>query len=137
MWLVVVPVSYQFGKDESERTQVVGKIAKSFGRMTNIVLTILVLSGIYNATWYLPSMSNLLNTTDGLYLLVKVILVGILIALVYGNNIYFGRRTVRFAREKRFEELKALRKKSRIISFANLGLMIAILILAVMLQISL
>ncbi len=137
MWLVVVPVSYHMGKEESERTLIVGKIAKEFGRMTNIVLAILVLTGIYNVTWYLPSMSSLFTTTDGLYLLTKVILVGILIAMIYGNNIYFGRRTTRFAREKKFEELKALRRKSRVISFTSLGLMAAILFLAVMLQIPL
>ncbi len=135
MWLVVMPVSHQIAKDESERTQMVGKIAKGFGKMSNILLAILVLTGIFNASWYLPSMNSLLNSTSGLYLLTKMILVVVMIVLIYTHNVYFGRRIVRLARERKLDELKALRRTSRIVSFTNLGLMVAILILAVMLQI--
>ena len=135
MWLVVLPASHLFGKDESERTQLVGKIAKQFGRITNPVLGILVLTGIYNASWYLPNMNALFNSTGGQILLAKMTLVIALIVMVYANNLYFGRRTVRLAREKKIDELTALRKKSRLASFANLALMIVILVLAVLLQI--
>jgi len=38
MWLVVVPASSLIAEDESERTQVVGRIARVFGRMTNPIL---------------------------------------------------------------------------------------------------
>lgn len=134
MWLVVVPASHLFAKDESERTQIVGKIAKGFGRITNPILIILLLTGIYNASWYLPSMDALFSTTGGEILLIKTILVVALLILIYTHNVYFGRKIVLFAREKRLEELKAIRKKSRIVSMANLSLMIGILFLAVLLQ---
>ncbi len=136
IWLVVMPASHHFTKDEAERTLVVGKIAKQFGRITNPTLVILVLSGIYNASWYLPSFGELLSfkSYDADVLFVKVVLVSILIILIYVHGVYYGRKIVRFAREKDLEGLKAVRRRSRIISYANLALMVAILILAVMLQ---
>ncbi len=135
MWLVVTPASHLLTNDESERTQMVGRIAKSFGRITNPILIILVLSGVYNVSWYLPNLNALFNTIGGQILFAKIMLVIVLLVLIYAHNVYFGRRIVRFARERRLEELKTIRKKSRLVSFANLALMIAILILAVMLQV--
>ncbi len=138
MWLVVVPASHHLAKDESERTQIVGKIAKDFGKITNPILVILVLSGIYNATWYLPSLGDLFsfnNYSDSI-LFVKVVLVIVLIALIYVHGAYYGRKIVKLAREKDVEGLRAVRRRSRLISFANLALMVAILILAVMLQLT-
>jgi copper resistance protein D len=136
MWLVVMPASHRFAKDESERTQIIGKIAKDFGRITNPILAILVLSGIYNVTWYLPSFAYLFSFKSyaASVLFAKVVLVVILVALIYAHGVYYGRRIVRLAREKDVEGLRAVRRKSRIISFTNLALMIVILILAVMLQ---
>lgn len=133
MWLVVVPASHLIASDEAERTRIVGKIAKTFGRITNPTLVVLVLTGLYNASWYLPWI-GLLLVYPGLILLAKVILVTALLVLIYLHNVYFGRRIIRLARERRFDELKALRKMSRIVSATNVTLMVIILMLAVMLQ---
>lgn len=139
IWLVVVPVSHALAKDESERTQMVGKIAKEFGKITNPILIILVLTGIYNVSWYLPSFQDIFSLGDyqESVLFVKVVLVIILIALIYAHGAYYGRKMVVLAREKNFEALRAIRKTSRVISLVNLTLMIVILVLAVMLQIQL
>lgn len=134
MWLVVVPASYHITKDESERTLIVARIAKAFARITNPTLVVLVLTGIYNASWYLPSVNSAFNSYGGIVLLVKSILVTVLIALIYVHGVYFGRKIVKLAIEKKLDELRALRRKSRIASYANLALMVVILILAAMLQ---
>jgi copper resistance protein D len=134
MWMVVVPASHLITQDESERTQIVGKIAKAFGKIAIATLVILVLTGIYNATWYLSSFSDLFNTSGGMILLTKSVLVVVLIVLIFLSNVYFGRRVVQLAREKRIDELKVLRRRSRLVSFTNLGLMIVILVLAVLMQ---
>ncbi len=134
MWLVVVPASHRFAKDESERTQIVGKIAKGFGRFVTPALAVLVVTGVYNASWYLPAPGALVDSQMGLLLLLKAILVVVLIALIYVANVYFGKRIVALARENRLEELRELRKRSRLVSFANLSLMLAILVLAVLMQ---
>ena len=136
MWLVVMPSSHRFAKDESERTEIVGKIAKDFARISNPTLGILLLTGIYNISWYLPSYQDLFlfQTYGDRVLLTKVVLVVVLVILIYTHGLYYGRKIVKFAREKNVEGLKAVRKRSRVISFANLALMIVILVLAVMLQ---
>jgi copper resistance protein D len=134
MWIVVMPASHLITQDESERTQIVGKIAKVFGRIAIATLVILVLTGIYNATWYLSSFSDLFNTSGGMILLTKSVLVVVLIALIFVHNVYFGKRIVKLARERRIDELNMLRRRSRLVSFTNLALMIVILFLAVLMQ---
>ncbi|HKM77874.1 MAG TPA: CopD family protein [Candidatus Bathyarchaeia archaeon] len=135
MWFVVVPASRLMTQDESERTQIVGKIAKEFGRIVNPTLVILILTGIYNASWYVSSVSSLVSY-PGTILLTKMILVAVLIFLVYLNNAYFGKQIVRLGKERRLEELRQLRKMSRLVSIANLSLMTMILLLAAMMQIT-
>ncbi len=134
MWMVVMPASHLITQDESERTRIVGKIAKVFGKIAIATLVILVLTGIYNATWYLSSSSDLFNTSGGMILLTKSVLVVVLIVLIFLHNVYFGRRIVQLARERRIDELKILRRRSRLVSFTNLALMIVILVLAVLMQ---
>jgi putative copper resistance protein D len=133
MWLVIVPASHLITSDESERTRIVGKIARSFGNLTNPIIVVLVITGLYNATWYLSSANGLLEY-PGTLLLAKAILVTLLLALIYVHNVYFGKRIIRLAKEARLDELKALRKRSRIISAANLTLMLLILLLSTMMQ---
>jgi putative copper resistance protein D len=134
MWIVVVPASHMLTEDESERTRIVGKIAKRFAKIVNPALLVLIATGVINATWYLPSMNSLFDSYAGYLLLAKVWAVAALIVLLYISNVYFGRKIMRLAKEGRLEELKALRKTSRLVSFANLGLMSAILLLVAIMQ---
>lgn len=136
IWIVLMPVLQTLGKDESERTRIIGSIARQFGKITNPILVILVLTGIYNASWYLPSFEYLFSfrSYEATVLFVKVILVLILLILVYVHGAYYGRKISKLAREKKIDELKTVRRKSRLVSYANLVLMLAILLLAVMLQ---
>ena len=136
IWLVVMPSSHRFAKDESERTQIVGKIAKDFGTITNPTLVVLILTGIYNASWYLGSFQNLVSFQNygDKVLFVKTVLVLVLVVLIYAHGVYYGKKIVRLAREKDLEGLKETRKRSRVISYTNLALMLAILLLAAMLQ---
>ncbi|HVB12359.1 MAG TPA: hypothetical protein VNE86_04440, partial [Nitrososphaerales archaeon] len=78
-----MPASHRIAKDESERTQIVGKIAKDFAKITNPTLGILVLTGLYNISWYLPSYQDLFafQTYGEKVLFIKVVLSLILIFL--------------------------------------------------------
>jgi putative copper resistance protein D len=134
MWLVVMPATKLVAKDESERTLLVGKIAKEFGRYVTPLLVILVLTGLYNATWYLQPFSSLFDTYDGLLLFTKSVLVLVLIILIYVHNVYFGKKIVKLAREKDLEGLGMIRKRSRVVSAVNLLLMTMILFLATLMQ---
>lgn len=64
----------------------------------------------------------------------KIVLVGAMILIMYGNNLYHGKRIMKMAREGRMDELRKLRKWSHMLSYITLGLMIAITITAVALQ---
>jgi putative copper resistance protein D len=134
MWLVVVPASRLITSDESERTRIVGKIARAFGNLTSPIVAVLLLTGLYNATWYMQS-ANALLEYPGIHLLAKAILVSLLLLLIYVHNVYFGKRIVRLAKEARLDELNALRKRSRVVSTANLTLMLVILLLSTIMQI--
>jgi uncharacterized membrane protein len=133
MWFVVVPASHLITNDEPERTQIVGKVAKKFGQLTHPTLAVLVISGLYNASWYIQTVGGLFEY-PGTILLTKMILVAALLLLTYVNNLHLGRRIVRLAREGKLDTLMEVRKRSRFLSIANLSLMIAILVLAVMVQ---
>ncbi len=136
MWLVLMPVSRELAPDESARTVLVGRVARAFARWSNATLLLLVATGLYNATWYLPSadLATDLGTVAGQLLLVKVVLVGVLIALIYLHGLYYGRIISRLARERRVDELAQVRKRSRLVSYANLGLMAAILVVVTLMQ---
>lgn len=135
MWLVVLPASRAVSRNDSERMRIVEKIAQRFGMMTNLTLVALVLTGIYNASWYLPSTGALFNTHQGNLLLVKIVLSAVLVGSIYLHGLYFGRKIVRLARENKPAELNAVRKLSRAVSALSLVLMVAILLLAVFLQV--
>lgn len=134
IWLVVWPASYEITDDERERTRIVGRIAKRFALFTHISLGILIITGIYNATWYLGSISALFETTGGELLLAKIIVVGVDILIIYTNNLYHGKKITRLAREGKLEEVRKIRKVTHLFSFISLALLLVIVGLATALQ---
>ncbi len=136
MWLVLWPASFKVSDDEKQRTRFVGVVAKRFAYFSHTSLLILVVTGLILAFgWYLPQPSDLITTLPGHILLSKMIVVAAMIGIVYGNNLYHGKRIMRLSREGKKEELQKLRRKSHILSFISLGLMALIVVLAVALQI--
>ncbi|MCL4350338.1 MAG: CopD family protein [Candidatus Thermoplasmatota archaeon] len=137
IWLVVMPSSYKITDDEKLRTKIVGTIGKNFAFFTNISVVILVLTGLYNLTWYLPGgnyIYALFNTTGGQILLYKMILVLAMILLMYGNNLYHGKKIMSLVREGKMDEVRRIRKRTHFLSYVTLLLMVIITILAVSLQ---
>ncbi len=134
MWLVVEPVSYRLGVDEAARTQLVGRLARRFGQVVTPLLVVLVVTGLYNASWYLPTPASPLSSLGGQVLIAKSGLVVLLVVLIYVHGFYFGRKISRLAREGQVEALRQVRRKSRLVAYANLGLMLVVLALAVALQ---
>jgi len=134
IWLVVWPGVFDYTKDRSQHAQIVGKIAKRFAWFTHISLITLIITGLFNLTWYLPSFSALFDTPGGEALLIKMILVVIMIIIIYGNNLYHGKKIVRLSKEGRMDAVKKIRKLSHTMSFISLALMIAIVLLATSLQ---
>lgn len=134
IWFVVWPASYKITDDEKLRTKVVGRIAKQFAYFTHISLILLILTGLYNATWYLPSTAALFDTTGGQILFAKGILVVLVIIIIYTNNLYHGKKIMKLAEEKKFDEMKRIRKRTHLFSYISLGLLLVITILAAAMQ---
>ncbi len=134
MWLVIDPVSYLVTSDEAARTALVARMARQFARWTTPLLVVLIATGLYNVSWYLPTTSDLFSTFRGEVLAAKAGVVLVLVILIYVHGLHFGRKIRRLAREGRLEDLRRVRRTSRVVSYTNLGLMLAVLALAVMLQ---
>ncbi|PSN87178.1 hypothetical protein B9Q03_11010 [Candidatus Marsarchaeota G2 archaeon OSP_D] len=143
IWLAFLPA---LGSDipEGIRNQVVVRVTRRFGKVVNISLVILVLTGIYNATWYLDGFS--FRSLGARILLAKAVLTLFMIFSIYFNNLYLGRRissivremnsaTTQEARESLRSRLSSTRRRSRVFSYLNIALMLAVILLAVMLQI--
>ncbi len=142
IWLALLPALRDLS--DEVRNQVVVRVTRRFGRVVDASLVVLILTGIYNATWYLDGYN--LNTLGAKILLAKSILVALMIFTIYFNNMYFGRKisaTVRRMRaaadQKQREELSmrlaSIRRTSHILSYLNIALMLTVILLAVMLQI--
>lgn len=134
IWLVVWPASYELTDNERERTRIVGKIAKRFAYFTHISVAVLIVTGIYNAYWYIGSVSNLFYTVGGQILFAKIVVVGLDLLIIYTNNLYHGKKIMRLASEGKLEEVARIRKITHLFSFISLFLLIVIVILAVSLQ---
>ncbi|MEM3857761.1 MAG: hypothetical protein QXI37_04550 [Thermoprotei archaeon] len=134
MWLVVVPVTRLTSEDEVTRGRIVAAVARRFGVVTNISLIVLAVTGAYNATWYLPGLDVLSAGIRGGLLALKVALSLALFSAVYVHGVHYGRKISRLTQERRFDELKEVRRRSMYVSFVNLVLMVAVLLVAVMMQ---
>ncbi len=134
VWLVLIPASHRVAADEAERTKLVGVVARQFGRIAAFDFLLLVASGVYSATWYLGRFADLFTSQRGILLLVKLILVALLLAATLVHDLYFSRRISRLASEGRHEELRDIRRKSRVISALSVLFMVGVLVMVVLMQ---
>lgn len=141
IWLAFLPGIGDFSDDL--RNQVIVKVTKRFGRVVDVSLVVLFVTGIYNATWYLGGLG--FGSVGSKILLAKSLLTLVMVCTIYFNNLYLGRKisaTVREIRGAANEALKeqlrarlgAIRRTSHVFSYINLALMLAVVLLAVMLQ---
>ncbi len=129
IWFVVWPASYKIAANETERTRMVGRIAKRFAYFTHGAVVALVLSGLYLAAPYIESPGLVLTTLRGEVLLTKVALAVSAIVLMYGNNIYHGRKIMRLVAEGRLDDVKRVRRLTHLASYVTLGLLVLITVL--------
>ncbi len=129
MWLVLVPGSKDAIKDEAERTIIVAKISKRFAKLTWMLLATLIITGIVNAIWYIPK--NLYNGGYNIYLVIAMVIsTAVLIIMLYGPGKHYGKLIAKYARKGDLESLTNVRKKSTLVSYVNLAIMVFITIIA-------
>ena len=68
------------------------------------------------------------------YFLIKVIVVGVLLTLIFLHNRVFGRMIVRYVDQGETAKLQRLRQFTRWIAFSNLGLTVAVMLVSVRLS---
>jgi putative copper resistance protein D len=138
MWLALLPATRNEGLDRQTANRVLFVASRRFGRVVDVSLGLLIVTGLYNATWYLPDMN--FSTIQGRLLLTKSILVVIMIFVIYFNNLYHAKKIVRLSAiadkdARAGDELYRIRRLSRVLSAVSLTLMFLVLLFAVMLQI--
>jgi copper resistance protein D len=131
IWLVVWPASYGLATNETQRSIIVGRIAKRFAYFTHVSIAVLVASGTYLALPFLQSPSSLSTTLSGELLLAKVLVVVSMIILMYANNIYHGKKIMRLVAQGELDDVRRVRKLTHLASFITLGLMTIITVLGV------
>ena len=128
MWLILVPASKEVEKDEAKRTMLVAKVSKRFAKLTSWLLAALIVSGLLNAAWYTPSYPYQEYLVLGMAAATLA-----LVVLLYGPGRYYGRQIADLAKKRDIRGLEEVRRKSTIVSYMNLVLMVLISIIAVLL----
>jgi putative copper resistance protein D len=144
IWTALLPAMNKLEVEQDAKRSVLFAVSKRFGRIVNVSLLVLVVTGLYNVTWYLPNFD--VRSPQSKILLAKIVVVAIMIFSIYFNNLYYGRRMVSLTKQLRAlgpsqqsddisKRLSAVRKRSRVLSAVNMALMLLVVLLAVMLQI--
>jgi putative copper export protein len=67
--------------DPRIRSLAIGRLARPLARVMWPALVVTILTGLYNASWYLPSGASLLSTPEGMLLVTKTALVGFVVVV--------------------------------------------------------
>lgn len=134
--IVFAPVLKTMSTSVEERLQIMIKVGRKFNRIAMPSLAILIATGIFSSHQILSRPEFLLSTTYGSLLVIKMIFV---VALLVSFSIHV--RIIRKDVEQKIIEkqlseaqITALRKKMIIIGQLTVGLSVAILFLAALLD---
>lgn len=134
VWVIVWPASSEAMPDEKQRTRFMSLMGKRYAFWTNISIVLLTVTGVLliymYRPFYLTNFSDAITTQWGYVLTVKIVSVALMYAILYGNNLWHGKKFPKLAEEGKFEELKNLRKISHALSFTTVGLMVVIIAVA-------
>jgi putative copper resistance protein D len=143
IWTVLLPAMNRLEVEQSTKQSVLFAVSKRFGRVVDVSLLLLIVTGIYNATWYLPSFE--VSSPESKILAIKIIVVAIMVFSIYFNNLYYAKKIVSLTKQVRqlgpsqrtdelVKKLGVVRRRSRVLSTVNMALMLLVILLAVMLQ---
>lgn len=134
VWVIVWPASSVAMPDEKQRTRFMSAMGKKYALWTNVVIVLLTVTGIALVYLvrpsYITNFSYAITQQWGYVLTVKIVSVGLVYAILYGNNLWHGKRFPRLAEAGKFDELKRMRRISHLLSFVTVGLMVVIVLIA-------
>ncbi|MCL4447535.1 MAG: CopD family protein [Candidatus Thermoplasmatota archaeon] len=120
--------------DEKQRTRFMSLMGKRYALWTNVSIILLTVTGLLLVYLYRPSyftdFSGTIATQWGQVLTVKIVAVALMYGILYGNNLWHGKKFPKLAEEGKFDELKRLRKISHLLSFITVGMMVVVVLVA-------
>jgi uncharacterized membrane protein len=134
--VVFAPVLKTMSSSVEERLQIMVKVGRKFNKIAMPSLLILIGTGIFNSHQILSRPDFLFSTTYGILLVIKIILVTALLAS-FAVHIRIIRKDVeQKIMEKQFSEAQIvkLRKKIIVVGQLTVGLSLAILLVAALLD---
>lgn len=134
VWVIVWPASTIAMPDEKQRTRFMSVMGKRYAFWTNISIVLLTITGVLLVYLYHPSyitnFSHVIGLQWGYVLTVKIVAVALMYLILYGNNLWHGKKFPKLAEAGKFDELKRMRKISHMLSFITVALMIVIVAIA-------
>lgn len=137
VWIVIWPASSETLTEEKLRTRFMTVMGKKYALYTNITIVVLTVTGIlivyFARPEYIYNFHASIRTAWGEILTVKIGLTASMYGILYGNNLWHGKKIPELAEAGNFDELKRMRKIAHVLSFITVGLMVAIVLVAVFL----
>lgn len=134
VWVIVWPASSIAMPEEKQRTRFMTAMGKKYALWTNVSIVLLTLTGLLLVYLYRPSyftsFGSAIQTQWGYVLTVKIIAVALMYGILYGNNLWHGKKFPKLAEAGKFDELKRMRRISHLLSFITVGLMVVIILIA-------
>lgn len=134
--VVFAPVLKTMSSSVEERLQIMVKVGRKFNKIAMPSLMILIGTGIFNSHQILSRPEFLFSTTYGILLIIKIILVAALLASFVVHVRIIRKDVEQKITEKQLSEVQIIRLRKKIIIVGQLtvGLSIAILFVAALLD---
>jgi uncharacterized membrane protein len=134
--VVFAPVLKTMSSSVEERLQIMVKVGRKFNKIAMPSLMILIGTGIFNSHQILGRPEFLFSTTYGILLIIKIILVAALLASFVVHVRIIRKDVEQKITEKQLSEVQIIRLRKKIIIVGQLtvGLSIAILFVAALLD---
>lgn len=134
--VVFAPVLKTMLPSVEERLQIMVKVGRKFNKIAMPSLMILIGTGIFNSHQILSRPDFLFSTTYGILLVIKIILVAALLASFVVHVRIIRKDVEQKIMEKQLSEVQIVRLRKKIIVVGQLtvGLSIAILLVAALLD---
>ncbi|MGC8562562.1 MAG: CopD family protein [Thermoplasmata archaeon] len=120
--------------EEKQRTRFMTVMGEKYALWTNVSIVLLTLTGLLLVYLYQPSyftsFGSAIKTQWGYVLTVKIVAVALMYGILYGNNLWHGKKFPKLAEAGKFDELKRMRRIAHILSFITVGLMVVIILIA-------
>ena len=134
--MVFAPILKTMSPSAEDRLQIMIKVGRKFNRIAIPSLTIMIATGIFNAHQMLIRPDFLLSTSYGILLVIKIIfVVGLLVA--FGVHVRIIRKEVEqkiMTKQLSDSQITKLRTKIIIVGQVTVGLSVAVLFMAALLD---